>query len=289
MSEAKDRSVTPILTEFGLTPLQARVFVLLEGSDGLSTSEISKMINVHRSDIYRALKRLTQSGLVEVSVGNPSRYYAIEPTKAVRLLLDERRNELMVLESKTDALTEWLESQRDSEHVSSSQEDDYPSAFRLVRGSAVNPRVIDGIQSARSEIIKVVSATALRRHYIEFSEHEKQASARGITVRMLTEIQPSNFRVAKSYSECVHLRHVANLDNSLRYQVIDGSELILAGTVNSKEEPDRSVLSTKNIVLVNGCISYFEEMWSKSIAFDERIKVLQGSSGSDLNLNGISQ
>ncbi|MCL4518296.1 MAG: hypothetical protein M1587_03775 [Thaumarchaeota archaeon] len=287
MPEEQDRSATPLLTEFGLTPLQARVFVLLEGSDGLSTSEISKMINVHRSDIYRALKRSSRVGIIEVSVGNPTRYFAIEPTKAVRLLLDERRDELMTLESKTDALTAWLESQKDSGHIFSNQEDDYPSTFRLVRGSAVNPRVIDSIQSARSEIIKVVSATALRRHYIEFSEHEKQASARGITVRMLTEIQPSNFRVAKSYSECVHLRHVANLDNSLRYLVIDGSELLLAGTVNSKEEPDRSVLSTRNIVLVRGCTSYFEEMWSKSIAFDERIKVLQGSAGSDLKLSEI--
>lgn len=277
------------MTEFGLTPLQAKVFVLLESSDGLSTSEISKIINVHRSDIYRALKRLTQSGLVEVSVGNPSRYYAIDPTKAVRLLLDARRDELMMLESKTDALTEWLEAQRGAGHVAGFQEEDYPSAFRLVRGSAVNSRVIDSIQSARSEIIKVVSATALRRHYIEFSEYEKQASARGVTVRMLTEIQNSNFQVAKSYSECLHLRHVANLDNSLRYLVIDGSELLLAGTVNSKEEPDRSVLSTKNIVLVKGCISYFEEMWSKSIAYDERAKILQKSSGSDLNLTGYSR
>ena len=288
MSGDQGRTVTPSLTEFGLTPLQAKVFVLLQGSVGLSSTDISKMIEVHRSDVYRTLKRLTQLGLVEVSVSNPSRYFAIEPAKAVRMLLDARRGELMMLESKTDILTEWLESQRESSHVSANRDDDYPSAFRLVRGIAVNQRVIDSIQSAVSEIIKVVSSTALRRHYIEFSEYEKLASSRGVTVRMLTEIQPSFSHVARSYSECVHLRHVANLDNSLRYLVIDSSELLLAGTLKSGEEPDPSVLSTKNTVLVRGCLSYFEEMWSKSIPFDERAKILQGSTAAETISSSIS-
>ena len=52
----------------------------------------------------------------------------------------------------------------------------------------------------------------------------------GVTVRMLSEITPQNFRVAKVYSDSVHLKHVANLGRSLRYLVIDNSELVLAGT-----------------------------------------------------------
>jgi sugar-specific transcriptional regulator TrmB len=278
MAEDSDLAI-PSLVEFGLTPLQARVFVVVLASDGLSTSEISKMTGVHRSDTYRALKKLSQLGLVETNVGNPSRYYAIDPAKAVRLILESRRDELIALESKTDALTEWLENQKIKSSNPSSKVQEDPdidaSAFRLVRGNAVIPRVIDSIESAKGEIIKVVSAAALRRHYIEFSEYEKAATARGVTLRVLTEVQPSNYRVAKNYAECVHLKHVANLENSLRYLVIDGSELVLAGTIVSNDEPDRSVLSTKNSVLVNGCISYFEELWAKSISFAERMKVLQ--------------
>ena len=274
--EDQDLAV-PSLVEFGLTPLQARVFVVLLASDGLSTSEVSRLINVHRSDAYRALKKLSQLGLIETNVGNPLRYYAIDPSKAVRLILESRRDELIALESKTDALTEWLENQKLKTANSRTQEDpDIDlSAFRLVRGNAVIPRVIDSIESAKSEIIKVISASALRRHYIEFSEYEKAATARGVTLRVLTEIQASNYRVAKSYSESVHLNHVANLENSLRYLVIDGQELVLAGTIVSNDEPDRSVLSTKNSVLVRGCISYFEELWAKSISFAERMKILQ--------------
>jgi len=278
MAEDQDLAV-PSLVEFGLTPLQARVFVVLLASDGLSTSEISRITSVHRSDAYRALKKLSQLGLTETSVGNPSRYYAIDPSKAVRLILDSRRDELMALESKTDALTEWLENQKIKSTRPSSRTQDDPdidaSAFRLVRGNAVIPRVIDSIESAKSEIIKVVSASALRRHYIEFSDYEKAATARGVTLRVLTEVQSSNYRVAKSYCESVHLNHVANLENSLRYLVIDGTELVLAGTIVSNDEPDRSVLSTKNRVLVKGCISYFDELWAKSISFADRMKVLQ--------------
>ncbi len=277
MSIDEDTRIIPSLAEFGLTPLQAKVFVVLVGSDGLSTTEISKKMSVHRSDTYRALKRLTQLGLVELGVGNPSRHYAIDPTRAVRLLLDSRRDEIIALESKTDVLTEWLDNQKNKSDRGSDERDyaEPDSAFRLVRGSAVIPRVIDSIQSAKSEIIKVVSANALRRHYIDFSEYEKLATSRGLTVRVLTEVQPLNYRVAKSYSDCVHLNHVANLENSLRYLVIDGAELVLAGTIISIDEPDRTILSTRNSVLVKGCISYFEELWLKSITFSERMKVLQ--------------
>src|SRR5271157_595410 len=89
------RPEMPSLADFGLTPLQEKIFVTLTGSKGLSTTEISKVTTVHRSDVYRALRKLVEMGLVEVIVGNPSRYFAIEPTKAVRLLLDEKREELV--------------------------------------------------------------------------------------------------------------------------------------------------------------------------------------------------
>jgi len=277
-------SVMPSLLDFGLTPLQERIFITLTGSNGLSTSQVSKITAVHRSDVYRALRKLVETGLVEVIVGNPSRYFAIEPVKAVRLLLDEKRGELVSLESKTDALTEWLENQRNKQQqqqVSSGAAEDETATFRLVKGNAVTPKVIASIQSAEREIIKVVSAPALRRHFIEFSEYESEASARGVTVRMLSEITPQNYRVAKNYSECVHLKHVANLGRSLRYLVIDGSELVLAGTVEFKDELDRSVLSTRNEVLVRGCVSYFEEMWAKALSFQERSRVISNSSNSN--------
>ena len=270
----------PSLLDFGLTPLQEKIFVTLLGTGGLSTTEVSKITAVHRSDVYRALRKLVEVGLVEVVVGNPSRYFPIEPMKAVRLLLDEKREELISLESRTDALTEWLEDQRKNnlqQQMSPKVEDD-TATFRLVKGNAVTPKVIASIQSAEREIIKVVSAPALRRHYIEFSEYEKEASARGVTVRMLSEITPQNFRVAKSYSDSVHLKHVANLGRSLRYLVIDNSELVLAGTVEYKDELDRSILSTRNEVLVRGCISYFEEMWAKSLSFQERSRIISNSS-----------
>ncbi|HZW56438.1 MAG TPA: helix-turn-helix domain-containing protein [Nitrososphaerales archaeon] len=287
-SEEGDQQILSTLLEFGLTPLQRKIFVSLVGMSGLTTTEISRVTKVHRSDVYRALRKLLEIGLVEVDVESPSRYYAIEPIKAVRLLLEGKREELISLESKTDALTEWLERQRESallrnQQQSSAakkgQDDDDTATFRLVKGNAVTPKVISSIQSARREIVKVVSALALRRHYIEFAEYEEQATARGVTVKILTEIQPQNYRIAKSYAGCAHLRHVANLDRSLRYLVIDGSELVLAGTVQYGDEPDRSVLTTKNSVLVRGCVSYFEDMWAKSLSFEERLRVVTKSLG----------
>lgn len=269
-------SQLPTLVEFGLTPLQQKIFVSLLGTSGLSTTEISKINAVHRSDVYRALRRLVKIGLVEASLDNPSRYYAIEPVRAVRLLLDEKRKKLFSLESKADAITEWLERSRKDQRVLI-ERDNTTATFRLIKGDAVTARVIKAIQTAQSEIIKVVSSQALRRHYFEFSEYERQATAKNVTVRILTEVKPQNFQVAQSYSKRVHLRHVASLDRSLRYMVIDGVELVLAGTLEYKDELDRSILTTGNRVLVQGCVSYFEDMWSKSLSIEERLDLIDGS------------
>jgi sugar-specific transcriptional regulator TrmB len=272
----------PSLVEFGLTQLQEKIFVSIVGTGGMSTTEISKVASIHRSDVYRALQKLVKVGLVEANVGNPTRYYATEPTEAVRLLVELKRKELLLLESRTDNITEWLERERNRAKSFSlpskeSEDQDEPATFRLVKGNAVTQRIIQSIQSAHNEIIKVVSAQALRRHYFEFSEFEREAFSRNVTVRILTEIVPQNLRVASNYSKYVHLRHVANLDRSLRYLVIDAAELVLAGTVEYKDELDRSILTTKNSVLVRGCESYFEDMWSKSISARDRLYLIQNS------------
>jgi sugar-specific transcriptional regulator TrmB len=265
------------LVKLGLTGLQGRILSVLIGSKGLTILEISKAIGVHRSDVYRTIKSLVDLGLVEVAVENPTRYHGVEPQRAVRLLLDARRNDLAKLESETDRLTDWLE-ERGSENIASPGGEETKSDFRLVRSKSVIPKVAEYIQSAEKEIIKVVSSNALRRHYVEFSPYEQKASARGVTVRVLTEINNRDMMVAKDYGKWVHLNHVANLDNSLRYMVVDGTQLVLAGTLNSDEGLDRVILITRNLVMVKGCMSYFEELWSKSVPAKERLRVLSETS-----------
>ena len=265
--------------KFGLTGLQSKVLAVSMTEGDLTIMEIARAINVHRTEVYRALKELVRLGVVEVTLGTPPRYHGIEPEKAVRVLLDARRSNLMTLESETDALVQWL-TEKAGTSLGSPPEKEAPSDFRVIRGNAVVPRVAEYIQSAKKEIVKVVSSTALRRHYVEFSEHEHAASARGTTVRVLTEINAQDILVAKDYSRYVHLNHVANLDNSLRYMVIDGTDLVLAGTVNTGGGPDQMILVTRNMVMVKGCLSYFEELWSKSVPARARIRVLKESSES---------
>jgi sugar-specific transcriptional regulator TrmB len=276
IDDAVDTSDKLLLQDLGLTESQVKVFVLLAESNGLSSTEISKLTRLHRSDTYRALKRLTTIGVVEVGIGSPSRYFSVEPIRAVRILLDLKRNELSELETKSDTLIEWLETRRREKSESLSLGDfssslfggkdvDDLSDFRLVRASSVTSKIVSEINSAKEEIVKVVSALALRRHYVEFCEYERKASLRGVKVLVLTEINSSNSIVARKYSEHVSLNHVSNLENSLRYLIVDRKRLILAGTrTPSADDAERSVLCTSNRVLVNGCLSYFQSMWAKS-------------------------
>lgn len=269
-----------VLMKLGLTRLQSKVLAASMWGGGLTIMEMARALNIHRSEVYRALKSLVKLGLVEVAVENPPRYHGVEPERAVRLLLDARRTDLMTLESETDGLVSWLRDKGEANPSPPASREAMPD-FRLIRGKAVTPRIVQYIKSARKEIVKVVSSNALRRHYVEFSEYEHEATMRGNTVRILTEIKPRDLLVAKDYSRYVHLNHVADLDNSLRYMVIDGTDLVLAGTINSGGKPDQMILVTRNLVMVKGCLSYFEELWSKSVPAHARIRVLSEKFGRD--------
>ena len=54
-----------ILTNLGLTPVQARVYLALVESGPLRISAISKASDVARPDVYRILSNLEKIGLVE--------------------------------------------------------------------------------------------------------------------------------------------------------------------------------------------------------------------------------
>ena len=95
-----------ILMKLGLSPNEARVY-LGTLKTGVSTAKIiAKTSVVGREDVYRVLPALQELGLIRKYIGAPSKYEAIPPDEALKILLYQREEENVQLKNKA---SEFLE------------------------------------------------------------------------------------------------------------------------------------------------------------------------------------
>ena len=82
-----------VLTNLGLTPVQARVYIALVESGPLPISLISKIAMVARPDVYRTLSNLQKIGLIEKIIRKPLEYRSIPMKEGISLLLETKTHQ----------------------------------------------------------------------------------------------------------------------------------------------------------------------------------------------------
>lgn len=113
--------VVAIMSRFGYTGNEARAYVALLQQSPATGYELASRGSVPRSAIYSILKRLEQSGVVNVIPGKPSRYTPISPDRLIAHLesrftqdLDGFRSAVsQIMETQIEAST-WTVSGYDS-------------------------------------------------------------------------------------------------------------------------------------------------------------------------------
>ena len=95
-----------ILTDFGLTGNQAKVYLATARLRLASVGQISKASKVRREDVYRILPKLEELGLVERLLGKPIKIRATPVEEALSILIrheeDTARNRMSTLKEKTE-------------------------------------------------------------------------------------------------------------------------------------------------------------------------------------------
>ncbi|UCD27147.1 MAG: TrmB family transcriptional regulator, partial [Candidatus Bathyarchaeota archaeon] len=82
-----------ILSDFGLTGNQAKVYLATARLGLASASQISKVAKVRREDVYRTMPKLEKMGLVERILGKPTKMRALPVEEAFHVLI-EREQEI---------------------------------------------------------------------------------------------------------------------------------------------------------------------------------------------------
>ncbi len=255
-------SDTQVLVDLGLTLKQARVYLALARSGPSRILELSKISNVTRPDVYAALEKLLEAGLVERIIKKPIEYRALPLSKGLSLLLKAKADQFEKVRTETEILRAAAKQEED-EHPGNAGEN--PQFVLVPKGRAVIDKIAASIENAQRSIDLVVSWKRFSHGVADtFIDSVEKAWAKKVNIRFIVE-KPPKGKTAKQLIEffrgkpCTQLRFVDRHPNTV-FGTYDKKEVFVI--VFSKTDiQSSSALWSNDEALVSLASEHFETLW----------------------------
>lgn len=206
-----------MLTAFGLTQQEAKLYIALHGHGGATGYEAARLAGISRSNAYAGLSSLADKGAARLVDGKPQRFVAVPAAEFCAGRIRRLDGYRARLEQELVLV------------------DDEESPYLTIRGSAnIADKVAAIIAATASRIYLAMPAHAAR----EFVAQLEEAAGRGVSVTLVTDAQ---LDVA---SAVVH--RAPQLASSVR--VIGDSAMTLTGELTGSDECTALYSVKKNLV-----------------------------------------
>ena len=272
------------LQDYGLTRNEARVLVFLAKTGPSKASEVAGAVQINRTETYRTIRNLQRRGLVEATLERPVRFQSVPFDKCLRVLIDERKAKLRILEQRGEILRRQFEDVR-VEPVSQEVE-----RFQVVAGRLrIEQRLHSMSAQAVKSVMTVLSPSeVIRADTSDLFDMLGQAAKNGLRVRVITAINQSNLEIVEKLRETIELRHLDLKAKPIpRVSIIDDNEALFEITT-ADETPrggEEVALWINSHAFVRNLQAYFEEMWNSATPADGRLEALRkGIPADDLRI-----
>jgi len=88
------------LMEFGLTHNEAKIYMYLTKNKAKPAPEISKCLNIPRTETYHLLNGLLRKEVTKSNFGKPTKFIAIPFDKSIQILINKKRARFKKLEKE---------------------------------------------------------------------------------------------------------------------------------------------------------------------------------------------
>lgn len=218
------------LKALGLDDIEAQTYIRLTRLGKSRASSLSAALKINRTTTYRVLERLKQAGIVESSLSRPVSYIAVEPRKALQLLIDRHKEELKAAENKFPSMLERFT----RFYVPS--EESIPAKFNIFQGSEEIHRAITKMaKSADKRISMITTIKDLgKMYYSGVFEALSAARTRDTTVQIVTEVTDlPALEIVKNY-DFAEIRH--QTESKMKMVVKDENEVLITVSSSAEEE-----------------------------------------------------
>lgn len=268
-----------VLYEYGLTPLQAKIFVDLLSFGPSLAKDLSNRLDLNRVDVYRVLGSLKKRGLVEVTLQNPSLFTATHPKVALEILMNEEEERLLQLRRRSREVLAWLATLQTNRSKTIISDESPNPLFKIIYGRALFECWRKMLKAAKSEVLSVWSDYGLKLISDRgFIEPFVDCVERGIGVRMIATIDERNYEAARRFMKIVNLRHSEFVESSFRYVIVDQSQAVISAiSTPAVSSHILSAVWTDSAAFVVGIKNEFEMCWKTSTEAKSRMVTLQSS------------
>jgi sugar-specific transcriptional regulator TrmB len=272
------------LQDYGLTRNEARVLVFLAKTGPSKASDVARAVQINRTETYRTIRNLQRRGLVEATLERPVRFQSVPFDRCLRVLIDERKAKLRILEQRGENLRRQFE----DVHVEPVPQE--VERFQVVEGRIRIEQRLHGMYTqAQKSVMTVLSPSeVIRAHTSDLSDTLGEAAKNGLRVRVITAINQTNLEIVDKLRERIEIRHLDLKAKPIpRVSIIDDNEALFEITT-ADETPmsgEEVALWINSHAFVRNLQAYFEEMWNSSTPAESRIEaVRKGIPADDLRI-----
>ena len=259
-----------LLAEHGIPERGVRIYLAACAEGPKTASELARISALGRVEAYRVLRTLEKGGLLRARPGRPMRFEAVAPAVLVDRWIRETADSLHRLEHDREGLlTDWRA------ELEGTGLDGGPSRFEVLEGRpAIFHFLAKRFGTARREVLVTVSGFALAPAVDGGIDRAlREAARRGIQVRVVTEVGPSNLVETRLFSEFADLRH-AEGPLSNRAVVIDraGALVFVSGEEGlGRSGEDQVALWSTSPRFVQRAREYHHRLWNRSVRAEARL------------------
>jgi sugar-specific transcriptional regulator TrmB len=176
-----------VFVGLGLSRRQARVYLALLKIGEAKANAVSNVSLVNRQDIYIVLESLQQIGLVQKRITYPSTFTATPINQALQALLQQKMQELKIINKKIKTLTKKYH--RPTEHTNI--QDQKPSLGTVFEGNH-DKKNRNAIQNVQQSIDAIIAWKQFRQITTLYETQLKAALKKGVAVRIITQKLPNH-------------------------------------------------------------------------------------------------
>jgi len=246
------------LVDMGLTSSEAKVYLAAARLGVATTTEIAVLAEKERSNTHHLLQRLQHLGVVEATVGSPTKFKPIDPRDALDHLFNLQTVRLRKLEEVRNSVMSnlslsGLESAPDTE------------TFSVMKGRVrIYLRAIETMSGCTSEVSLLMSSNGLIRlcNFRDFISVMSQKTKEGVRFRVITEITRANARDIRILSKIAEVRHMRNQStNASIYDMKVGSVALAINDALEEDVSEHVALWSNGESFVRMLAASFDSVW----------------------------
>ncbi len=262
MQQISEKEDAQILSELGLTNNQIKIyFALLKLGTSAKASTICQVSGVPRQDVYRVLLELQQIGIVEKILAIPSEFIAVNPKKAVQILIQNKIQHISELNDKSEIFIR--NATKRYTNIPPLQNKD---KFTLITEKQA---IIQTIKETTEKTKHTFYCIAPKREFLSclaiLSESLSMIKSRGVIIKWVTQI-PDRENTQKFFSilpenRDFKVKYIAKRP-TVKFALADEKEIVLAAFEegNFAETP---ALVTNSPAVISLARNYFNTCWKQ--------------------------